>query len=460
MLFLENLSAVILAAGEGKRMKSDISKVLHKISDKALLEWVVQAVNNAGVDTCVTVIGHKGDQIIQYMGDKIKYVKQKEQLGTGHAVMQAEAILREKQGYVIILNGDTPLISEKTIRGALDYHIANNNSATVITAELEDATGYGRLLRDSYGTVVKIVEDRDASDEEKKVREINSGLYCFTVEKLISALSKISNSNSQGEYYLTDTIEILINEGDKVGALKIDNYNELLGINNRKQLAEAEKIMRNLILNKHMENGVTIIDPSNTYIHPNVDIGMDTIIYPGCTIENDTVIGRDCIIGHNSRIISCIIKNNVEIQYSVLVNSNVDSNAHIGPYAYLRPGSKIGKNVKIGDFVEVKNSIISDNTKVSHLTYIGDADLGQNVNIGCGTITVNYDGVKKHRTVVGDNVFIGCNTNLVAPITVNNNAYIAAGSTITEDVPENALAIARERQTIKENWVIRKRGQK
>ncbi len=460
MFFLGNLSAVILAAGEGKRMKSELPKVLHKVAGKALLEWVVQAVEDAGIDTCITVVGHGAEKVREHMGNKVGYALQGEQLGTGHAVMQAKAILEEKKGYVIVLNGDTPLISKKTICNALDYHVSSGNAATVITTDLPDASGYGRIIRDNSGEVLKIVEHRDANEQERNINEINSGLYCFTVEKLLDALNKISNNNSQGEYYLTDTVEILINEKQKVGALKIGNFSELLGINNRMQLAEAEKIMQDSILEKHMSDGVTIIDPKSTYIHSDVEIGIDTIVYPGCVIESGSKIGRDCTVGPNTRISRCIIGERVEIQYSVLVDSNIQRNTHIGPYAYLRPGSKIGENVKIGDFVEIKNSVIGDNTKVSHLTYIGDAELGENINIGCGTITVNYDGTKKYKTVIGDNVFVGCNTNLVAPIVVNKNSYIAAGSTITDEVPENALAIARERQTIKENWVLRKRGQK
>ncbi len=455
---MENLSAIVLAAGEGTRMKSNKPKVLHKVCGKALVEWVCDAVAEAGIHTCVTVVGHKAEEVKSYMGQRVKFALQAEQLGTGHAVMQAQPMIKDNAEYVIVLNGDTPLIQGDTIEKVLDYHIKNNNMATVITTELEDATGYGRIIRDESGNVVKIVEHKDANEREKAVREVNSGMYCFTVQNLLDALSKISNKNAQGEYYLTDTIEILIKEQLKVGALKINNSAELLGINNRLQLAQIEKIMQERILNKHMLNGVTIIDPANTYIHSDVEIGMDTIIYPGCVLEKETKIKENCLIGPNTRMVNCTVEENVEIQNSVLLDSYVKKNTHIGPFAYLRPGSKVGENVKIGDFVEVKNSVIGDNSKVSHLSYIGDAEVGNNVNMGCGTVVVNYDGKKKHKTIIGDNAFVGCNANLVSPVVIHENAYVAAGSTITKEVPTDALAIARKKQKNIEGWVKKRRG--
>ncbi len=455
---MENLSAIVLAAGEGTRMKSNMPKVLHKVCGKALVEWVCDAVAEAGIHTCVTVVGHKADEVKSYMGQRVEFALQAEQLGTGHAVMQAQPMIKDNAEYVIVLNGDTPLIQGDTIKKVLDYHIKNNNMATVITTELEDATGYGRIIRDENGNVVKIVEHKDANEQEKSIREVNSGMYCFTVQYLLDALNKISNKNAQGEYYLTDTIEILIKEQFKVGALKIDNSAELLGINNRVQLAQIESIMRQRIINKHLLNGVTIIDPSSTYIQSDVKIGMDTIIYPGCVLERNTEIREKCLIGPNTRIVNCTVEENVEIQYSVLLDSYVKKNTHIGPFAYLRPGSKIGENVKIGDFVEVKNAEIGNNSKVSHLSYIGDAEVGNNVNMGCGTVVVNYDGKKKHKTIIEDNAFVGCNANLVSPVVVRENAYIAAGSTITKEVPKDSLAIARKKQKNIDGWVKKRRG--
>ena len=453
---MEHLMAVILAAGEGKRMKSRNSKVIHKVCGKTLVEWVFQAVANAGVAESVVVVGHREDQVRGCLGDKVCYAVQERQLGTGHAVMQAEEYLKDKDGYVIVLCGDTPLITSETISRTIKVHRESGNSATVITVELPEPTGYGRILRNDCGDVLRIVEHRDATDEEKKIREINSGMYCFTIKDLLLALTELGNDNHQGEYYLTDTLEILVKKRLKVGAVKVQSPDEILGINDRVQLAEASEIMRRKILKSHMKSGVTLIDPSSTYIDGDVLIGIDTVIYPGTIIEGETVIGEECTIGPNSRLGFAKIGNKVEIENSVVLESSIDDDTHVGPFAYIRPGSCIGKDVKIGDFVEIKKSQIGDKTKVSHLTYIGDADVGSNVNMGCGVVVVNYDGKNKHKTVVGDNAFVGCNVNLVSPVVVKDNAYIAAGSTITNEVPENSLAIARSRQVIKEDWVLKK----
>ena len=448
--------AVILAAGEGKRMKSRHSKVVHKILGKALIEWVCDAAGNVGIDSYIMVVGHRAEEVKECMGDKVRYVAQEQQMGTGHAVMQAVPYLMDRKGHVIVMCGDMPLISSQTIKNTIDKHVKEDNAVTIITADFEDPTGYGRIVKDPEGRVVKIVEHRDATEDEKRIREINSGLYCFELSLLIDALQRINNNNSQGEYYLTDTIEILIGQGKKVDTYKIENNYEIMGINDRVQLSQAADIAKRNILKEHMQAGVTIIDPESVYINPDVKIGMDTVIYPGTIIEGNSIIGEDCILGPNTRLVNSKVEDRAEVQNSVVLDSTIGEGSHIGPFAYLRPGSSIGKKVKIGDFVEVKNSMIGDKSKVSHLSYIGDCDVGSNVNIGCGTVVVNYDGVKKHRTRIDDNVFVGCNTNLISPVEVKKNAYIAAGSTITDDVPENALAIARERQVIKEDWVIRK----
>lgn len=453
---MAHLMAVILAAGEGKRMKSKKSKVLHKVCGMTLIDWVYNSVKNAGVNETVVVVGHKAEDVKESMGDKVLYAHQDKQLGTGHAVMQAKEYFSGKEGQVLVLCGDTPLITSETVSKTFEIHSRNNNSATIITAELENPLGYGRIVRDENNNVMKIVEDRDATEVEKEIREINSGMYCFNIKDLESALGELDNNNSQGEYYLTDTIEILIKKGLKVGAVKVDDSSEILGINDRIQLSKANEIMRKRILSNHMKNGVTIIDPSNTYIDADVSIGMDTVIYPGSMIEGRTEIGEDCIIGPSSRIVGSKISKGVEVKNSVVMESSVDEGTCIGPFAYLRPGSVIGKKVKIGDFVEVKKSVIGDGTKISHLTYVGDAEIGSNVNLGCGVVVVNYDGKKKHKTKIGDNCFVGCNVNLVSPVEVKDNAYVAAGSTITEEVPENSLAIARARQVVKEDWVIKK----
>ena len=450
---MEQIMALILAAGEGKRMKSKYSKVVHEACGNPVIKWVCSAAKEANIQDTTIIIGHNADQVRECLGDEYKYVYQHQQLGTGHAVMQAREILEERDGLVFILYGDTPLVTGDTISKAINYHKSEECIATVVTAEVEDPSGYGRIIRDSKGQVRKIVEHRDASPEELRIKEINSGMYCFSIEHLLMALKDLNNSNDQGEYYLTDTLEILIKKGFKVGAYVVDNSEEILGVNDRLQLYEVSEILKKRIYTRHMKEGVTIIDPSNTYIGAEVKIGVDTVIYPGSIIEGNTSIGEECIIGQNCRITNSEIGNNVHIQNSVIMDSSIGNGANIGPFAYIRPESLIGENVKIGDFVEIKKSSIGNHTKVSHHAYVGDAEVGENTNIGCGVITVNYDGKEKHKTVIGNNAFVGCNVNLVAPVKVNDNSYIAAGSTITETVPEYSLAIARERQIIKENWV-------
>jgi bifunctional UDP-N-acetylglucosamine pyrophosphorylase/glucosamine-1-phosphate N-acetyltransferase len=450
---MERLISVILAAGEGKRMKSKNSKVTHRICGKTIIDWVYKAVSESGIDDMVVIVGHRSDQVKEVLGSRVNYAEQKKQLGTGHAAMQAIDYLKGREGYVLVLYGDTPLVTSKTLSEAVSYHKSNNFAATVITAEVKEPYGYGRIVRKGNGDIEKIVEHRDASEQEKSINEINSGMYCFTINHLVKALEELTNNNSQGEYYLTDTIQILAGKDLRVGAFKIADSAEIAGINDRIQLAEAVKILNRRILNRHMESGVTILDPDSTFIDEEVSIGMDTIIYPGTILEGKTSIGEDCIIGPSSRLVSAVIGNGVEISNSIILESSIGDNTKVGPFAYVRPGSNIGSKVKIGDFVEIKNSVIGDKSKVPHLAYVGDAELGRNVNYGCGSITANYDGKDKHKTVIGDNTSVGSNVNLVAPVVVQKDAYIAAGSTITEEVPENSLAIARSKQVIKENWV-------
>lgn len=445
-------TSVILAAGMGTRMKSKMPKVLHKVCGKPLSKWVIDASKAAGADKVCAVVGHKAETVKEVLGDVCEFALQAEQKGTGHAVMQAIDVIKNSKGEVVILNGDTPLITAETINKAIEYHKNNGNQATVITAILDDATGYGRIVRDNDGSVLKIVEQKDASEEEKKINEVNSGMYVFDAQSLVYALDKITPNNAQGEYYLTDTLEIIKNNSGKVGVMTAEDSDEFLGVNSKLQLAQAMKIMKKRINEYHMINGVTITDPENTYIGKDVEIAPDTIIYPGCMLEGKTKIGKSCIIGPNTRMTSCDIHDCVTIQSSTLIEAQVKSFTTVGPYAYLRPNSKIGEHVRIGDFVEVKNSTIDDGTKVSHLTYVGDSDVGKCVNFGCGTVTVNYDGKVKNRCKIGDGAFIGCNTNLVAPVEIAPRAYTAAGSTITKNVPEDSLAIARARQDNKEGW--------
>ena len=450
-------TSVILAAGMGTRMKSAMPKVLHKVCGKALCRWVIDASKEAGADKVVTIIGHKADMVRPQIESETEIAVQAEQKGTGHAVMQAADFIKETEGSVVILNGDTPLITAETIEAAIKFHDESGNQATVITAILDDATGYGRIVRNSEGNVVKIVEHKDATEEERKIKEINSGMYVFDAESLVYALGKLQPNNAQGEYYLTDTLEILLSAGKKIGAYAIEDNDEIRGINNRIQLNEAETIMRERINRRHMTEGVTMINPSAAYIEADVKIGRDTIIGANVELKGNTVIGENCEIGQGSRLENAVIGNGVSVMSSVILDSEIGDGTNVGPFAYVRPNCKVGANVKVGDFVEIKNSSIDDDTKISHLTYIGDSDVGKNVNFGCGTVTCNYDGTNKYRSEIGDNVFVGCNTNLVSPVKVGERSYIAAGSTITEDVPEGSLSIARSRQTVKEGWADKKK---
>ncbi len=442
--------SVILAAGEGKRMKSELAKPLHKICGRSMIEWVLNAANAAGSQENIVVIGHKAEEMKAYLGESASYAYQYNQLGTGDAVMQGIEPLKGKNGTVMVLCGDTPLIQGDTLKQALSGHIEQECAATVITAETENPFGYGRIVRKD-GKISKIVEQKDANETEAAICEVNAGMYFFDLDKLRGALSRLTNDNSQGEYYLTDTIEILLSDGENVGTYTAP-FEETLGVNDRVQLAEAEKIQNSRLVTTAMLSGVTVIDPATVQLGADVVIGQDTVLYPSVILEGKTTIGSCCQIGPNTRLTDCTIGDETEVANSVGVQSSVGSNTHVGPFAYLRPNSSVGSNVKIGDFVEIKNANIGDGTKVAHLTYVGDADVGERVNFGCGTVVVNYDGTNKHRTTIGDDAFIGCNTNLVSPVTVNRGAYTAAGSTITDEVPEGALAIARSRQTVKEHW--------
>ena len=447
--------ALILAAGQGTRIKSDLPKVLHKVCGKEMVNHVIDTMRKAKIDDINVIIG-KGAELVKEKtaSRNVSYSLQEEQLGTGHAVKCAIDFLKNKTGVVGVFAGDAPLIKPETINKLFETHMENKNAATLLSSIVEDPTGYGRIVRDG-DEVLKIVEHKDCTEEELKINEMNAAIYCFDIESLLSSLEKLSNDNNQGEYYLTDVIGILKDEGKKVGALSID-YEETIGVNSRVQLAEAEEILRRRINRRHMENGVTLIDPNSTYIGDDVEIGRDTIIYPGNVIEGNTKIGEGVVLYPNSRISNSIISNNVEIQSSVIIDSQIGERTTVGPFAYIRPESVIGSHARIGDFVEIKKSNIGNNTKVSHLTYIGDAEVGENCNFGCGTVVVNYDGKSKNKTIVGNNSFIGCNTNIVKPVTMVDNTNIAAGSTIVNNVKEGELAIARAKQRNIEGWVAKK----
>lgn len=448
--------AVILAAGEGKRMKSSTPKVLHKICGKEMVNWVIDEIREASIDDINVVVGKGSEKVVEGTKSRnVSYSLQEEQLGTGHAVICAEDFLKGKKGTAAVFSGDAPFITKETIKKFLEFHENGKLSATILTSKVDDPFGYGRIIRDENGEVVKIVEHKDCSEAELLVNEINSAIYCFDIEDLLASLKKINNNNAQGEYYLPDVISVLKSEGKKVGAIDTE-LEETKGVNSRLQLAEGEKIMRNRINKKHMENGVTLIDPDTTYIGGDVIIENDVIIYPNNVIEGKTIIKEGAVLYPNSRIEDSIIGRDVTVQSSVILEAEVGDNTTVGPFAYIRPESVIGSHARIGDFVEIKKSVIGEGTKVSHLTYIGDAEVGSGCNFGCGTVVVNYDGKHKNKTIIGDNSFIGCNTNLVSPVQVESNTYIAAGSTITNKVPEGALAIARAKQVNIEGWVDKK----
>jgi bifunctional UDP-N-acetylglucosamine pyrophosphorylase/glucosamine-1-phosphate N-acetyltransferase len=448
-----SIISIILAAGEGKRMYSKVPKVLHKVCGVPMVEHVIGCARELGDPEPVVVVGHGADQVMKSISG-VKFVMQEKQLGTGHAVMQAEEYIID--GDILILYGDTPLLRPEVLKDMQELHRREGYGATILTADIQDPTGYGRIVRNSENLVEAIVEEKDADSSVKIIKEINSGIYFFKGKELREALKHLDNNNAQGEYYLTDVIGILRRQGHKIGAYKINNVEDIMGVNNRYQLSQANEIMRARIARKLMLEGVTIIDPNNTYIEASVRIERDVTIYPGCILEGSTVIEEDSAIGPNTRIKDGKIGKGVCIQNSIVLESSIGEGTTVGPFAYIRPGNKIGRYARIGDFVEMKNSNFGDYSKASHLTYVGDGDVGNNVNLGCGVVFVNYDGKHKNRTYVGDNSFIGCNTNLIAPVRINSNAYIAAGTTVTKDVPQDSLAIGRVRQENKEGWVTKR----
>ena len=443
---------VVLAAGKGTRMKSKLYKVLHKVCGKTMVEHVVDAAQGVNPAEIVTIVGTGAGDVEKVLADKSKFAFQEKQLGTGDAVMTAREELGDKDGATLVVTGDTPLFTTDTFNELFKYHAEKGNAATVLTAKAPNPFGYGRIIRDDQGNVLRIVEQKDGKPEELKVKEINTGVFCFDNKKLFEALKHVNNDNAQGEYYLTDVLEILRNSGERVGAYKMPDFSESLGVNDRIALAQATKTMQRRINEQHMRDGVSFIDPDTAYIDADVKIGNDTVIEGNVVIKGNTEIGSDCYITSGSRIVDSKIGNNVTVTSSTVEEAEMDDNTDIGPNSHLRPKAIIRKGVHIGNFVEIKKAEIGENTKVGHLTYVGDATLGKDINIGCGTIFSNYDGVKKFHTNVGDHAFIGAGSTLIAPINVADHAFIAADTTVTKDVNKYDMAIGRGRQVNKPDY--------
>ena len=447
---MPNLVAVIMAAGKGTRMKSKLPKVMHTLAGKPLIEHVLDAVDQVGTERPFVIVGHGRELIQASLEERARCVVQTEQLGTGHAVMQVLPFLEGDQT-VLVLSGDQPLLKPKTLLQLIKLHEAEGVSATVLTAFMDQPFGYGRIVKDGKN-LIKIVEEKDATLEEREIREINTGTYCFKGSALKEALTKITPLNAQGEYYLTEVFDVLLKHGERMLTCCTTDPHEALGINTRVQLAEAEKVFRERLVEHWMLEGVTIVDPALTFIGPEVKLSKDITIFPNTRLTGKTWVEEDVVIGPQTSLENCKVGRGSEVIYTVAKDTVIGEECKIGPFAYLRPGTQLEANVKVGDFVEIKNSRIENGAKVPHLSYIGDAHIGKSVNIGAGTITCNYDGLKKYPTKIGDNAFIGSNTNLVAPLEVGEHAVTGAGSTITKDVPAKALAVERGHQIIKEHW--------
>jgi bifunctional UDP-N-acetylglucosamine pyrophosphorylase/glucosamine-1-phosphate N-acetyltransferase len=445
---LNKLAVVILAAGKGTRMKSDLVKVLHPVAGSPMLWYSLDLSRNLKPSRLIVVVGFQADRVQEkFKAHDVTFVLQKEQLGTGHAVLAAKPALRHFRGRVLILSGDVPLLTEETVSRFLKAHQARQAALSVMTVELENPKGYGRVFRNADGLLLRITEDKDLKPGEEKVREINTGMYCVDAYFLFSALSQVTPQNAQKEYYLTDIVARANSEKKKVFPFLVEDSLEVMGINTRVELARANQGMKKKIAEQHMLDGVTLIDPETTYIEREVKIGRDSVIYPGCHLLGKTSLGKGCVIEPGCKIANTQVGNQVIIKASsVITECRIQDLVEVGPFAHLRPGTLLREGSKIGNFVEVKKAVIGKDTKANHLSYIGDATLGKNINVGAGTVTCNYDGKKKHPTVIEDGVFIGSNTALVAPVKVRRNAVIGAGSTITKGVPPDTLAVARGKQ--------------
>ncbi len=444
------LKALILAAGKGTRMKSDLPKVIHKVNGIPMVKKILNELEVLGTEENILILGHKKEVVLEELGE-VKYVVQEQQLGTGHAIMQTEELLKDYDGDVMILCGDTPLLRNETLKEMYEAHKKSGAATTILTSIYENPFGYGRIVKDGE-KVTAIIEEKEADEEIKKIKEVNAGVYCCNAKDLFAALNKVTNNNEKGEYYLTDIVGIQVAEGKAVASFILEDNEEILGVNSKVELAQAAKVLRERKNNSLMEEGVILIDPAATYIEETVKIGKDTVIYPTVMLQGNTVIGENCEIIGCTRIIDSTLGNDIRIESSVIEESIVDDKVTMGPFAHLRPKSHLKEKVHIGNFVEVKKSTLEYGVKAGHLTYLGNATVGKDTNIGAGTITCNYDGVNKFDTVIGENVFIGSDTMLVAPVNIGDKAITGAGSVITKDVAPRALAVERNKQIIKFEW--------
>ncbi|NLC42442.1 MAG: bifunctional UDP-N-acetylglucosamine diphosphorylase/glucosamine-1-phosphate N-acetyltransferase GlmU [Erysipelothrix sp.] len=444
--------AIVLAAGKGTRMKTSLNNVMHEITGKPMIGHLNDRLEKLEVQSTHVVVGYQKVHIMNYLGNRVQYAIQSEQLGTGHAV-QMVSDLKDKKGKTILLYGDVPLILPETMENLFEQ--ADNSDMVILTAELDDPGMYGRIVRGKLGEVQKIVEYRDASESEKHLQEINTGIYCFDNELLFKYLGDLTNDNSQGEYYITDLVEMFAKNHHSIKTIRVSDIDEVMGINDRLQLAKASAWLQEHVNCHWMSEGVTLIDPKNTYISTDAQIGQDTIIYPNVMIRGKSVIGEDTIIHSGSVITNSVVGNHCVIESSKIIDSEVRNDVSVGPNAHIRAGSLVEDKNRIGNFVELKNTHIGFDSRCAHLSYLGDSTVGSHVNIGCGVVTVNYDGVNKHRTVIEDGAFIGSNVNLIAPITVGKNAVVAAGATITDDVQEGDLVIERAPRIDKAGYGIK-----
>jgi len=450
------LHVVILAAGKGTRMRSERSKVLHRLAGRPLIDYVLEAAGCVHPASVTVVVGHQAESVESALSGRCSFVRQEPQIGTGHALLQAEAALKGASGDLLLLSGDVPLLKGETLEALVSRHRTAGAAATVLTAKIADPSGYGRVVREG-GSIARIVEDRDADGKERAIDEINSGIYVFSLEPLFDSLRQIGSSNAQGEYYLPDLVALYRGRGLTVETMTLPNADEIRGVNSRAELAALSRDQRLRTCERLMSAGVTIEDPATTYIDSAVEIGMDTILHPNVTLEGTTRIGARCEIHSGSRLVNAVLAEDVLVKnHCVIVDSSVERKATIGPFAHLRPETSVGEEAHVGNFVELKKTTMAAGAKANHLAYLGDATIGAKANVGAGTITCNYDGEKKHQTVIEDGAFIGSDTQLVAPVRVGKGAYVAAGSSIVEDVPAGALAIARGRQVNKEGWAEKK----